>query len=126
MRRLDYGLKQSESYQCCKYQNNSETTSNTRLDIRTYPKGRAFFYDPEHGEGIELLEEGQTKDSAIGLEPADFASAVLDGTELTAGPEESLGELRTELAMYRCRVGTAFSSRKVMSEIWSKRLSGLS
>jgi predicted dehydrogenase len=38
---------------------------------------------------------------AYGLELADFARAVLDGTELAAGPEESLGELRTALAMYR-------------------------
>jgi len=32
---------------------------------------------------------------------ADFAHAVQHGTELAAGPEESLGELRTALAMYR-------------------------
>jgi len=32
---------------------------------------------------------------------ADFAQAVLEGTPLAAGPEESLGELRTALAMYR-------------------------
>jgi predicted dehydrogenase len=32
---------------------------------------------------------------------ADFARAVSTGTDLVAGPEESLGELRTALAMYR-------------------------
>ena len=30
-----------------------------------------------------------------------FARAVLDGEELIAGPEHSLGELRTALALYR-------------------------
>jgi predicted dehydrogenase len=32
---------------------------------------------------------------------ADFAAAVLDGRPLAAGPEQSLGELRVALALYR-------------------------
>ena len=63
--------------------------------------GRALLYDADHRDGLEILDNGESRDSAIGLELADFASAVLDGTSLTAGPEESLGELRTALAMYR-------------------------
>ena len=63
--------------------------------------GRSLLYGPEHRDGLDILEEDQTRDSAIGLELADFAAAVLEGTELTAGPEVSLGELRTALAMYR-------------------------
>ena len=38
---------------------------------------------------------------SFGPELADFAAAVLDGTPLAAGPEESLGELRLALAIYR-------------------------
>lgn len=63
--------------------------------------GRALLYDREHPEGRSILDEGEMFEDAYGLELADFARAVLDGTELAAGPEESLGELRTALAMYR-------------------------
>jgi len=63
--------------------------------------GRALLYDREHPQGREILSEGETRASAFGLELADFARAVLEGTDLVAGPEESLGELRTVLAMYR-------------------------
>jgi UDP-N-acetyl-2-amino-2-deoxyglucuronate dehydrogenase len=62
---------------------------------------RARLYDRRHPEGRDILEEGETRRSAFGLELADFTSAVLYGTDLAAGPEESLGELRTVLAMYR-------------------------
>jgi UDP-N-acetyl-2-amino-2-deoxyglucuronate dehydrogenase len=63
--------------------------------------GRALLYDREKRQGCEILEEGETRGSSFGLELADFARAVLEGTPLVAGPEESLGELRTALAMYR-------------------------
>ena len=63
--------------------------------------GRALLYDREHPEGRSILDEGEMFEDAYGLELADFARAVLHGTELAAGPEESLGELRTALAMYR-------------------------
>ena len=42
-------------------------------------------------------------------ELADFAAAVLDGAPLAAGPEQSLGELRAALAMYRSARPTAGS-----------------
>ena len=63
--------------------------------------GRALLYNNEHRQGREILAVGETRESAFGLELADFARAVLEGTPLVAGPEESLGELRTALAMYR-------------------------
>jgi UDP-N-acetyl-2-amino-2-deoxyglucuronate dehydrogenase len=63
--------------------------------------GRALLYDREHHQGCEIVAAGETHDSAFGLELADFTRAVLDGTPLAAGPEESLGDLRTVLAMYR-------------------------
>jgi predicted dehydrogenase len=67
-------------------------------------KGRgsgAFLYDREHPDGRGILSGDQSRKDAFGLELADFASAVLDGTALAATPEYSLGELRTALAMYR-------------------------
>jgi predicted dehydrogenase len=63
--------------------------------------GRALLYDREHSEGRSIVEEGEMGGDAYGLELADFLRAVQHGTELAAGPEESLGELRTALAMYR-------------------------
>ncbi len=63
---------------------------------------RTLLYDPHHPEGRDVpLPAGATHSSAYGLELADFAQAVLEGTPLTATPEDSLGDLRTVLAMYR-------------------------
>ena len=64
-------------------------------------EGRVMLYDKDHQDGLEVLSAEEKKANAFGLELADFARAVLEGTPLTAGPEESLGELRTALAMYR-------------------------
>jgi predicted dehydrogenase len=63
--------------------------------------GRMLLYNGEHPQGLEVLPTGQTRAGAFGLELADFVQAMLQGTPLTAGPEVSLGELRTTLAMYR-------------------------
>lgn len=71
------------------------------LVIEKGREGRVMLYDEEHLEGLEVLSAEEKKASAYGLELADFAQAVLAGTPLVAGPEESLGELRTALAMYR-------------------------
>ncbi len=63
---------------------------------------RTLLYDLHHPEGHDVpLPAGETRSSAYGLELADFARAVLKGTPLTATPEDSLGDLRTVLAMYR-------------------------
>jgi predicted dehydrogenase len=64
-------------------------------------EGRVLLYNRDHREGLEVLSAGEKTASAFGLELADFAQAVLEGARLIAGPEESLGELRTALAMYR-------------------------
>jgi predicted dehydrogenase len=71
------------------------------LVVEKGSEGRVMLYDREHRQGLEVLSAGERKASAYGLELADFVQAVLEGTPLAAGPEESLGELRTALAMYR-------------------------
>lgn len=62
--------------------------------------GGIQLFDEKHREG-KLLMEPQGYAQSFGPEQADFAAAVLDGKELEAGPEQSLGELRTALAVYR-------------------------
>ncbi len=62
--------------------------------------GGIQLFDEEHRDGL-LLMEPQGYAQSFGPEHADFAAAVLDGKELEAGPEQSLGELRTALAIYR-------------------------
>ncbi|MCZ6636072.1 MAG: Gfo/Idh/MocA family oxidoreductase [bacterium] len=76
------------------------TGTKGELTIDTGFFGGIKLYDPEHREG-KLLMEPKGYPQSFGPELADFASAVLDGTPLRAGPEESLGELRTALAIYR-------------------------
>ena len=63
-------------------------------------KGGLLLYDAEHRDGLRVQEpQGYAK--SFGPELKDFSNAVLDGTPLAAGPEYSLGELRTALALYR-------------------------
>ena len=62
--------------------------------------GGLHLYDADHRDG-RLVLEPQGYPKSFGAELEDFASAVLDGTPLAAGPEQSLGELRAALAMYR-------------------------
>jgi predicted dehydrogenase len=63
--------------------------------------GRVLFFDRETPKGRDLMPQGKNREAAFGLELDDFSHAVLDGRALAAGPEVSLGELRTALAMYR-------------------------
>ena len=58
--------------------------------VREHHSGEVLMTDVEHGRRESFVHELN-----------DFASAVLHGTALRAGPEDSLGELRTALAMYR-------------------------
>ena len=69
--------------------------------IEKGPSGHARLYNDEHPRGHEILTQDEMRESAYGLELADFVRAVLDGTPLAAGPEVSLGDLRAALAMYR-------------------------
>ncbi len=64
-------------------------------------EGRCLLYNRDTPQGRNVLPAGTRKDAAYGLELADFTKAVLEGSSLAASPEESLGELRTVLAMYR-------------------------
>ena len=64
------------------------------------PDGAVRLYNDEHRDGQRLIEPAGYA-ASFGPELADFAHAVLEGTPLQAGPEESLGELRTALAIYR-------------------------
>ncbi len=61
---------------------------------------RLIHVSDEHPAGALVTQSRGWADS-FGPELADFASAVLEGTPLAAGPEYSLGELRTALAIYR-------------------------
>ncbi len=59
-------------------------------------------YDAEHPRGVRVKEEvPQGYLLSYAGQFRDFASAALRGTPLVAGPEVSLGELRTALAMER-------------------------
>lgn len=61
--------------------------------------GRVKLYDGTEPRGT-VVGQGNYLQSYEG-ELADFAAVVLDGVAPAAGPEQSLGELRAALAMYR-------------------------
>jgi UDP-N-acetyl-2-amino-2-deoxyglucuronate dehydrogenase len=63
-------------------------------------EGGLHLFDPDHRQGV-LVQPPQGYARSFGPELADFAAAVLDGKPLEAGPEQSLGELRAALAIYR-------------------------
>lgn len=63
--------------------------------------GRLQLYDRAHPDGQVLLYKDGGRRAAFGYELRDFARCVLYGEPLRAGPEVSLGELRTALAIYR-------------------------
>lgn len=77
------------------------TGSEGELIIEKGGSGRLLRYDKAHPEGEVLLTKGEGRDASFGYELQDFALAVLEGKELEAGPDYSLGELRTALAIYR-------------------------
>ena len=69
--------------------------------------GRVTLIDRQHPRGIVIAgERGYA--ASFGPELEDFEAAVLDGRELVAGPERSLGELRTALAIYRSAASGAW------------------
>ena len=67
--------------------------------IESTAGGRLVLYNADNPRGLKEEPEGYLKSYAPEFE--DFALAVLEGRPLAAGPEESIGELRTALAMYR-------------------------
>jgi UDP-N-acetyl-2-amino-2-deoxyglucuronate dehydrogenase len=71
------------------------------LIVEKGSNGRLLLYDKEHPDGKVLLVKDEGRNASFGYELDDFARAVLDGSPLAAGPEYSLGELRTALAIYR-------------------------
>ncbi|MBT7860399.1 MAG: Gfo/Idh/MocA family oxidoreductase [Gemmatimonadetes bacterium] len=76
------------------------TGTKGELTIDTGFEGALRLFDADHRDG-KLLMEPKGYPQSFGPELADFAAAVLDGKALTAGPEQSLGELRTAMAIYR-------------------------
>ena len=78
----------------------SVTGTRGQLVIDSGPCGALWQFDPDHSKGI-LVQEPQGYNKSFAPELADFARAVLDGRPPAAGPEQSLGELRTALAIYR-------------------------
>lgn len=77
------------------------TGTEGELLIERGNQGRLLLFNQEHPTGEVILTKGNGRDASFGYELADFTSAVLNGTPLAAGPEYSLGELRTALAIYR-------------------------
>jgi UDP-N-acetyl-2-amino-2-deoxyglucuronate dehydrogenase len=75
------------------------TGTHGEIVIESTMGGRLVLYDRENPKGLKEDAQGYLK--SYGSELADFTSAVLHGTPLAAGPEQSIGELRTALAMYR-------------------------
>jgi predicted dehydrogenase len=73
--------------------------------------GALRLFDSDHRDGA-LVMEPQGYPASFGPELADFAAAVLDGTPLVAGPEQSLGELRVAHAIYRS------SASKQWEQVW--------
>ncbi len=71
--------------------------------------GAIRLYDDAHRDGERLMAPAGYA-ASFGPELADFARAVLDGTSLKAGPQESLGELRTALAIYRSAASGAWEA----------------
>ena len=72
----------------------------TEGEITVEGLGDVMLYDADNRRGTQIGERGGYMKSYAG-EFADFAAAVLEGKAPAAGPEESLGELRAALAMYR-------------------------
>jgi len=65
-------------------------------------QGRLLLFNTANPNGQVILpSKREGRDAAFGYELDDFTHAVLDGRPLQAGPEYSLGELRTALAIYR-------------------------
>ena len=64
--------------------------------------GNLIRYDRDYPEG-EIIQSKHPSRGApsFGYELHDFSLAVLEDKTLEAGPEYSLGELRTALAIYR-------------------------
>lgn len=77
------------------------TGSTGEIVIDAFGGGGVMLYNREFPEGkLADGEFGDYMNSFIG-EMTDFEQAALDGKALEAGPEQSLGELRTALAVYR-------------------------
>ena len=78
------------------------TGTRGELVIEKGAHGNLIRYDRAHpgGEVIQAKHPGRGAPS-FGYELHDFSLAVLEGKTLAAGPEYSLGELRTALAIYR-------------------------
>lgn len=77
--------------------------------------GRVLLYTKDYPEGKALLEKDAGRSASFGYELQDFALAVLEGKALEAGPEYSLGELRTALAIYRS------AETKQWEKVWDER-----
>ncbi len=77
------------------------TGTEGELLIEKGNQGRLLLFNQANPAGEVILTKGDGRDASFGYELADFTSAVLTGTPLTAGPEYALGELRTALAIYR-------------------------
>ena len=72
------------------------------LVIEKSGDGNLILFDRDHPNGDVIMSKRAGRGAAsFGYELNDFSRAVLEGKSLEAGPEYSLGELRTALAIYR-------------------------
>lgn len=68
--------------------------------IKSGEEGSVTLFDDSHPSGLMIAGEyGYLASFSRELE--DFEAVVLDGKQPSAGPEQSLGELRTAMAIYR-------------------------
>ena len=74
--------------------------------------GGVRLFDAEHRDGLQVLD-AHGYEKSFGPEMLDFSRAVLAGEPLAAGPPQSLGELRTALAMYRS------AETKCWEKVWA-------
>ncbi len=82
------------------------TGSDGQIVVPGWDETTVKLFNKTHREGQAFPTDGGYWQS-FGYELEDFAAAVLDGKKPAAGPEDSLGELRTALAVYEsARTGT--------------------
>lgn len=78
------------------------TGTEGELIVERGGENRLMLYTREHPDGEVLWrDKAAGRAAAFGYELDDFSQAVLTGSPLAAGPEYSLGELRTAFAIYR-------------------------
>ena len=77
--------------------------------IRSGEQGSVTLFDRDHPAGLMIAGE-YGYGASFSRELEDFEAVVLDGKQPAAGPEQSLGELRTAMAIYRSAASGAWET----------------